>query len=114
MEEAEKTTEEQIVNSESCLKQKSRGKIVQSRKERGETHRLRPSSSQCLPMAEPSQKPPDLGNRAEWVGEGQGINLRQTGPGGQGILGTPVLWGSLTILFCFIWKISAVFVHVIC
>lgn len=61
MEEAEKTTEEQLVIPGFCLKQESRGKIVQSRKEKGETHWLPPSSSQCLPLAEPTQKPTDLG-----------------------------------------------------
>lgn len=28
-----------------------------------------------------------MGNRAEWVGEAQGANLRQIGPGEQGIHG---------------------------
>ena len=100
-----------VATSESYLKQRSRGKGVQRGKERGETHFLWAVSPIGWTHTE-TNRPGILGNRAEWVREGQGVNLRQIGPGEQGIHGTPVLWGILKIPFCFIWKISDVYMQV--
>ena len=102
-----------VANSESYLKQKSRGKGVQRGKKRGETHFLWAVYPIGWTHTE-TNRPGILGNRAEWVREGQGVNLRQIGPREQGIHGAPVLWGILKIRFYFIWKTSAVYMHVTC
>lgn len=89
---------------ESYLKQKSRGKGVQRGKKRGgETYFLWAVSPIGWTHTE-TKRPGILGNRAEWVGEAQGANLRQIGPGEQGIHGGTCAVGDSKDPFCFIGK----------